>query len=78
MPFKLTNAQRKVIDAILKDMSSENSMRRLLQGDVGSGKTIVALISMLNIVRNGYQAVLMAPTSILAEQHFNTFYQMAK
>jgi len=76
LPFKLTNAQLKVIDAILKDMSSENSMRRLLQGDVGSGKTIVALISMLNIVRNGYQAVLMAPTSILAEQHFNTFNQM--
>jgi len=76
LPFKLTNAQLKVIDAILKDMSSENSMRRLLQGDVGSGKTIVALISMLNIVRNGYQAVLMAPTSILAEQHFNTFTQM--
>lgn len=76
LPFRLTNAQLKVINIILSDMKSENSMRRLLQGDVGSGKTIVALIAMLNIVRNGYQAVLMAPTSILAEQHFNTFNQM--
>ena len=70
MPFKLTNAQLKVIDAILKDMSSENSMRRLLQGDVGSGKTIVAFISAYANYLCGYQTSLMAPTEILAKQHY--------
>lgn len=69
LPFDLTSAQRRVISEIEQDMCSENPMNRLLQGDVGSGKTIVALFSILKAVESGYQAVLMAPTEILAEQH---------
>jgi ATP-dependent DNA helicase RecG len=69
LPFKLTNAQRNVVKQIFKDMQSDAPMNRLLQGDVGSGKTIVALIAMLAAVENGYQTALMAPTEILAEQH---------
>lgn len=76
LPFKLTNAQSKVVDAIFEDMKSSKPMNRLLQGDVGSGKTVVAAISMFNAVRNGYQAVIMAPTGILAEQHFLGFKDM--
>ena len=78
LPFKLTNAQNKVIQAIFNDMSSDKPMNRLLQGDVGSGKTIVAAISMFNAVKNGYQAVMMAPTGILAEQHFSGFKELFK
>lgn len=78
LPFKLTNAQNKVVENILADMNSNKPMRRLLQGDVGSGKTVVALIAILNAVFNGYQAVLMAPTSILAEQHLDTFVNFLK
>ena len=69
LPFKLTEAQRKVVKEIFRDMKSDAPMNRLLQGDVGSGKTIVALISMLTAMENGYQTALMAPTEILAEQH---------
>ena len=69
MPFKLTGAQRKVTADIFNDMKSTAPMNRLLQGDVGSGKTIVALIAMIAAIENGLQAALMAPTEILAEQH---------
>ncbi|MEP6568264.1 MAG: ATP-dependent DNA helicase RecG [Acidobacteriota bacterium] len=69
LPFKLTDAQRRVVKEIFKDLQSEAPMNRLLQGDVGSGKTIVALIAMLATMENGYQTALMAPTEILAEQH---------
>lgn len=69
LPFNLTEAQRRVIRQISEDMSSESPMNRLVQGDVGSGKTIVAFIAMYLAAENGYQAALMAPTEILAEQH---------
>lgn len=69
MPFELTNAQTKVIKAIFEDMQSESPMHRLIQGDVGSGKTIVAFAAMFAAMENGYQTALMAPTEILAEQH---------
>lgn len=69
LPFRLTDAQRRVIRRILDDMASDKPMNRLLQGDVGSGKTIVALLAMIAAAENGYQAAMMAPTEILAEQH---------
>ena len=69
LPFKLTDAQRRVVKEIFRDLKSDAPMNRLLQGDVGSGKTIVALISMLATMESGYQTALMAPTEILAEQH---------
>lgn len=69
LPFKLTNAQRRVVKQIFADVQSEAPMNRLLQGDVGSGKTIVALITMLATMESGYQTALMVPTEILAEQH---------
>ncbi|MGB5436491.1 MAG: ATP-dependent DNA helicase RecG [Maribacter sp.] len=71
LPFTLTNAQKKVIKEIRADLGSNAQMNRLLQGDVGSGKTIVALMTMLLAIDNGFQACLMAPTEILANQHFN-------
>ncbi|WP_420399837.1 ATP-dependent DNA helicase RecG [Flagellimonas sp.] len=71
LPFELTNAQKKVIKEIRNDLGSNAQMNRLLQGDVGSGKTIVALMCMLLAIDNGYQACLMAPTEILAQQHYN-------
>lgn len=73
LPFKLTPAQERVVNEILVDIASEIPMQRLLQGDVGSGKTVVACIMLLSAVENGYQGVLMAPTEILAQQHFNNF-----
>jgi ATP-dependent DNA helicase RecG len=69
LPFKLTDAQRRVVKELFQDMKSDAPMNRLLQGDVGSGKTIVALIAMLAAMENGYQTALMVPTEILAEQH---------
>lgn len=72
LPFELTNAQKRVIKEIRMDVKSGKQMNRLLQGDVGSGKTVVALMSMLMAIDNGYQASMMAPTEILAQQHFQT------
>ena len=72
LPFQLTNAQKSVLREIRRDTAGGHQMNRLLQGDVGSGKTMVALLSMLIAADNGYQSVLMAPTEILAQQHFNT------
>lgn len=71
LPFELTNAQKKVLKEIRNDMGTNAQMNRLLQGDVGSGKTIVALMAMLIALDNGFQSCLMAPTEILANQHFN-------
>lgn len=73
LPFQLTSAQDRAVKEILADIASELPMQRLLQGDVGSGKTVVACIMLLSAVENGYQGVLMAPTEILAQQHFNNF-----
>ncbi len=78
LPFKLTKAQLRVIEEILEDMKKPVPMNRLLQGDVGCGKTIVALIAMLAAVEAGYQTALMAPTEILAEQHFKNISSLLK
>lgn len=73
LPFRLTKAQLRVLEEIDRDMESEKPMNRLLQGDVGSGKTIVAMISAYKAVKSGYQVVVMAPTTILATQHLENF-----
>ena len=78
LPFELTNAQKRVIKEIRNDMGSNAQMNRLLQGDVGSGKTIVAFMSMLLALDNGFQACLMAPTEILANQHFIGLSELAE
>ena len=78
LPFELTNAQKRVIREIRKDTCSGRQMNRLLQGDVGSGKTLVALMSMLIALDNGFQACIMAPTEILAEQHLATIQEFLK
>ena len=73
LPFKLTNGQESALKDILSDLTQTTPMHRLLQGDVGSGKTVVAAIASIQVIGNGYQVALMAPTEILAEQHFNNF-----
>ncbi len=78
LPFNLTNAQKRVIKEIRIDVKKNQQMNRLLQGDVGSGKTLVALLSMLIAIDNNYQACLMAPTEILAQQHFDTISEFLK
>jgi len=75
LPYKLTGAQLRVLEEIDKDMESSKPMNRLLQGDVGSGKTVVAMVSAYKCVKAGYQAVIMAPTAILAGQHMESFTQ---
>ena len=76
LPFELTGAQKRVLKEIRRDVGSGKQMNRLLQGDVGSGKTLVALMSMLMALDNGYQACMMAPTEILANQHFETIREL--
>lgn len=78
LPFSLTGAQKRVMHEIRADMRSGRQMNRLLQGDVGSGKTLVALMAMLIAIDNGYQACIMAPTEILAEQHYQTICRMLR
>ncbi|MDO9136464.1 MAG: ATP-dependent DNA helicase RecG [Lutibacter sp.] len=78
LPFELTNAQKRVLKEIRKDMGSNAQMNRLLQGDVGSGKTIVALLTILIAMDNGFQAAFMAPTEILANQHYNALTNLLK
>ncbi|MEW6601910.1 MAG: ATP-dependent DNA helicase RecG, partial [Nitrospirota bacterium] len=78
LPFELTNAQKRVLAEIKADMQRPLQMNRLVHGDVGCGKTVVALVSMLIAVENGYQACLMAPTELLAEQHFINIHKMVE
>lgn len=78
LPFSLTNAQKRVIKEIRKDLGSHAQMNRLLQGDVGSGKTIVAFLCMLMALDNGFQSCLMAPTEILATQHYRSIAELAE
>jgi len=78
LPFTLTNAQERVIAEIKRDMASEHPMNRLVQGDVGCGKTVVAIVASLMAVDNGYQACLMAPTEILADQHYRNIVTLAQ
>ena len=78
LPFSLTNAQKRVIDEIAADLNTPYKMDRLLQGDVGSGKTAVAAATLYGVIKSGYQAAIMAPTEILANQHFETFFEFFK
>lgn len=78
LPFELTEGQKTVVAAISHDVAQGHPMQRLLQGEVGSGKTLVALLAMLQVVSAGYQAVLVAPTQVLAEQHFHTISEQCK
>lgn len=76
--YDLTGAQKKVLQEIMSDMTGDRMMNRLVQGDVGSGKTIVAMLAMADCVGNGYQAAIMAPTEVLASQHYETFTKVIK
>ena len=76
LPFTLTNAQKRVLDEINTDMEKDTAMNRLLQGDVGSGKTVVSIVAAYKAVRSGYQVAIMAPTAILADQHLKNFKKM--
>ena len=76
LPFTLTNAQKRVLDEIDKDMEKDTAMNRLLQGDVGSGKTVVSIVAAYKAVKSGYQVAIMAPTAILADQHLKNFTKM--
>ncbi len=78
LPFKLTNAQIRVLDEIIMDMESNKQMNRLIQGDVGSGKTIIGVIAMYKAIISGYQAAMMAPTEILASQHYDSISKTLK
>lgn len=76
LPYELTNAQKRVYDEILADMTGDCVMNRLVQGDVGSGKTILALLALVRVLENGYQGALMAPTEVLAKQHYESIVRM--
>lgn len=78
LPFELTMGQKQVLDDIKKDLSSDKLMNRMIEGDVGSGKTIMAMLAMLAVVNAGFQAALMVPTEVLAVQHFHEFYERLK
>ena len=78
LPFSLTGDQQRALEDICIDMEDERPMQRLLQGDVGSGKTVVATLSLVKAVENGYQAVIMAPTEILATQHYEGITEFCK
>jgi len=78
LPFKLTQAQKVVLYEVLRDMEKKYPMSRLLEGDVGSGKTVVVVAAMLNVFKAGYQSVIMAPTEVLANQHFSTITKLVK
>ena len=78
LPFELTNSQKKVLKQINTDLNSDKRMFRLMQGDVGSGKTIVALLSIANVIESNYQTALMSPTEILSYQHFKLAKEIFK
>ena len=78
LPFKLTQSQNKVLSEINFDLLSNERMFRIIQGDVGSGKTIVSLLSILNVIESGYQCALMSPTEILAKQHYDLSKKLFK
>ena len=78
LPYQLTEPQRKAYDEMVADMSGKHVMNRLIQGDVGSGKTIIAVLALLNAVEAGFQGALMAPTEVLAKQHYDTVCELLK